>query len=105
MGERPATCPSCSKRMSKKQWYYRNGQYFCSKGCWETAKSKAEAEGAKTEKVAPTAEASPASSESAKSEKPAAVSAEPPEKSEPVKAERPTTSAKAEQIKGEAAQK
>ena len=44
MAERPATCSSCGKRLSKKQWYYRNGQFFCKKHCWQTAKQKAAAE-------------------------------------------------------------
>jgi hypothetical protein len=41
MAERPTNCPSCGKRLSRKQWYYRNGQFYCKKGCWETAKAKA----------------------------------------------------------------
>ena len=41
MAERPATCSNCGKRLSKKQWYYRNGQFFCKKPCWKTAKQKA----------------------------------------------------------------
>ena len=41
MPDRPATCSSCNKRLSKKTWYYRNGQYFCKKGCWKTAAKKA----------------------------------------------------------------
>ena len=41
MAERPATCTSCGKRLSKKHWYYRNGQFFCNKRCWTTAAAKA----------------------------------------------------------------
>ena len=41
MPDRPATCSSCNKRLSKKTWYYRNGKYFCKKGCWQTAAKKA----------------------------------------------------------------
>ena len=40
MANRPATCASCGKRLSKKQWYYRNGQFFCTKRCWTDVKSK-----------------------------------------------------------------
>ena len=39
-----ATCSTCGKRLSKKQWYYRNGQYFCTQHCWNTAKAKAQQE-------------------------------------------------------------
>jgi len=44
MAERPTACASCTKRLSKKQWYYRNGQFFCSKRCWKTAQEKATTE-------------------------------------------------------------
>lgn len=47
MADRPAACSSCGKRLSKKSWYYRNGQFFCKKRCWETAKEKAASEAAK----------------------------------------------------------
>jgi len=40
MAERSAACSSCGKRLSRKQWYYRNGQYFCKKRCWKTAQKK-----------------------------------------------------------------
>ena len=49
MADRPAACTSCGKRLSRKQWYYRNGQYFCSKRCWKTAAEKAAAEAPKAE--------------------------------------------------------
>ena len=57
MVDQPATCASCGKRLSKKQWYYRNNQFFCKKRCWETAKekakdTKAQADSAKAEKEA-----------------------------------------------------
>lgn len=32
---RPDNCVKCNKRLSKKQWYYRNGQFYCSKTCWK----------------------------------------------------------------------
>ena len=41
MAERSAACTSCGKRLSRKQWYYRNGQFFCKKRCWTEAKAKA----------------------------------------------------------------
>lgn len=41
IGSRPATCTSCGKRLSRKQWYYRNGAYFCKKRCWVTEREKA----------------------------------------------------------------
>ena len=41
MADRPTACASCAKRLSKKQWYYRNGQFYCKRRCWETAKDKA----------------------------------------------------------------
>ena len=46
MANRSGACASCGKRLSKKTWYYRNGQYFCKKRCWETAKAKAGADAA-----------------------------------------------------------
>ena len=51
---RAATCTSCSKRLNRKQWYYRNGKYFCKKRCWvkETEKTAKEAKEA-AEKAAP----------------------------------------------------
>lgn len=46
MAERPTACFSCGKRLSRKQWYYRNGQFFCTKRCWKTASQKAAKEAA-----------------------------------------------------------
>ncbi len=55
MAERPSAC-TCGKRLSRKQWYYRNGQFFCKKRCWLTAQAKAAgAEGAKDAGKAATA--------------------------------------------------
>lgn len=42
MADRPSACADCGKRLSKKQWYYRNGQFYCKRRCWETAKEKAD---------------------------------------------------------------
>ena len=39
--ERPTNCPVCKKRM-KNKWYYRNGKYFCCKGCWKQEKLNSE---------------------------------------------------------------
>ncbi len=44
VGNRPATCTSCGKRLNRKQWYYRNGKYFCKKRCWVTEAEKAAGE-------------------------------------------------------------
>ena len=57
---RAAACTSCGKRINRKQWYYRNGKYFCKKRCWvkETEKTAAEsAEKAKNAKEAKAKEA------------------------------------------------
>ena len=50
-----AACTSCGKRLNRKQWYYRNGKYFCKKRCWvkeaeKTAKESAEKASAKEAK-------------------------------------------------------
>ena len=47
IGTRAATCASCNKRLTRKQWYYRHGKYFCKKRCWVTEDAKAKAEAAK----------------------------------------------------------
>ena len=39
-GGRSQNCSQCKKRLSRKQWYYRNGNTFCSKGCWKASKEK-----------------------------------------------------------------
>jgi hypothetical protein len=44
IGNRPAACASCGKRLTRKSWYYRNGKYFCKQRCWETDRAKADAE-------------------------------------------------------------
>lgn len=38
--ERPTNCVKCNKRMKRKSWYYRNGGFYCSKGCWKQAEAK-----------------------------------------------------------------
>ena len=50
IGSRPATCASCGKRLNRKQWYYRNGKYFCKKRCWVTESEKAASEKVTKEK-------------------------------------------------------
>lgn len=37
---RPDNCVQCNKRLSKKQWYYRNNRFYCSKTCWKAATVK-----------------------------------------------------------------
>ena len=39
---KPQNCTQCKKRLSRKQWYYRDGNTFCSKGCWKTFKQAKE---------------------------------------------------------------
>ena len=48
--EKPANCASCNKSIKNKRWYYRNGKYYCSKRCWQTAvkKDKAPAQAQET---------------------------------------------------------
>ena len=46
--EKPANCASCNKSIKNKRWYYRNGKYYCSKRCWQTASKKAKAPAAET---------------------------------------------------------
>lgn len=38
--EKPANCAGCNKSIKKKRWYYRNGKFYCSKRCWQTAVEK-----------------------------------------------------------------
>ena len=53
IGSRPAACASCGKRLNRKQWYYRNGGYFCKRRCWVTEQAKAKKDvAAKAEQVA-----------------------------------------------------
>ena len=39
--ERPKNCVRCNKPLKRKSWYYRNGKFFCSKGCWKLFQKKA----------------------------------------------------------------
>ena len=41
IGDRPAACASCGKRLNRKSWYYRNGKFFCKRRCWVTESAKA----------------------------------------------------------------
>ncbi|MDD5495544.1 MAG: hypothetical protein PHP46_00410 [Candidatus Omnitrophica bacterium] len=41
--EKPSNCASCNKSIKRKRWYYRNGKYYCTKRCWQTAVKKKEA--------------------------------------------------------------
>ena len=76
MAERPSVCASCGKRLGKKQWYYRNGQFYCKPRCWETAKAKvtADAVAAGTAQAAPAASAGGAEAKEANAEKKEATS-------------------------------
>ena len=62
--ERPSVCAHCGKRLSKKQWYYRNGKFFCKPRCFREAQEKAAAETAKA------AEAKAAAAEAPKPQEP-----------------------------------
>ena len=68
IGTRAATCSSCGKRLNRKQWYYRNGKYFCKRRCWVTEQEKAATEAAK---ASGTAKAEAAKPEPAEKEAPA----------------------------------
>ena len=47
--EKAANCASCNKSIKNKRWYYRNGKYYCSKRCWQTAVKKDKAPAAASE--------------------------------------------------------
>ena len=38
---RPKECVICSKNIQK-LWYYRNGKFYCGKGCWKKSKKEKE---------------------------------------------------------------
>jgi len=50
LATKAAACTSCGKRLNRKRWYYRNGQYFCKKRCWITAHEKAATDAAEASK-------------------------------------------------------
>jgi endogenous inhibitor of DNA gyrase (YacG/DUF329 family) len=37
-------CTNCSKQVKRITWFYKNGKYFCSKGCAATYLKKAQEE-------------------------------------------------------------
>ena len=62
-----AACTSCGKRLNRKQWYYRNGKYFCKRRCWVKESEKAATEAAEkaakdAPKEAPAAKEAPTAS-------------------------------------------
>lgn len=77
VGNRPAACASCGKRLTYKHWYYRNGKHCCNKRCWVTenekqakeqqAKEQESAKEATAAKVAPAAKEAPAPAKEAAS--------------------------------------
>ncbi|MBI3087669.1 MAG: hypothetical protein HYY91_02100 [Candidatus Omnitrophica bacterium] len=81
MPDRPTNCPTCNKRLSKKSWYYRNGQYACKKGCWQAAQAKA-----KQEQTAKHAPGEPVKEAPAKTAAPAEAAAAPKEAPKAAKA-------------------
>ena len=60
IGSRPATCASCGKRLNRKQWYYRNGKFFCKRRCWVTENVKATEQAAAAKEKGVDAKAAPA---------------------------------------------
>ena len=57
IGTRAAACSSCGKRLNRKQWYSRNGKYFCKRRCWVTEQEKAGTAAAKAKDAAKAQEA------------------------------------------------
>lgn len=47
--ERPSVCGHCGKRLSKKQWYYRNGKFFCKQRCFHDNVAKTAADNVKAD--------------------------------------------------------
>ncbi len=35
------TCTKCNKSIKRLNWYYRDGKYFCGKGCYKNFSEKA----------------------------------------------------------------
>lgn len=59
----PTNCQQCNKRIRRKNWYYRNGRYFCGDKCSKTNAEKIAQEkvkAAETAKAAKEAEAAKA---------------------------------------------
>ena len=48
--EEQKNCLGCNKPLHKAKKYYRNGKYFCNKGCWKKAEDKRKAEAAEANK-------------------------------------------------------
>ena len=38
--EKPKNCVRCNKPVKRKTWYYRNGKFYCGKGCWKLSQQK-----------------------------------------------------------------
>lgn len=88
MAERPSVCAHCGKRLSKKQWYYRNGKFFCKQRCFHdnvekvaADKVKAQAKAAEDAKAAE--EKAAAEAKAAEAAKAAAVAPETPKEGAP----------------------
>ena len=60
LATKAAACAQCGKRLNRKQWYYRNGKYYCKPRCFETERAKAANEAPAKPAAAPAAEARPA---------------------------------------------
>lgn len=82
MAERPSVCVHCGKRLSKKQWYYRNGRFFCKQRCFHENLEKvageklkaAETKAAEASKVAAAPAEAPAPQEPKEGSQPAPAS-------------------------------
>lgn len=50
---RPTNCLACNKAFKHRKWYYKDGNYFCTKRCWKKfAEEKKKEEAAKAAKKA-----------------------------------------------------
>ena len=71
---RPTNCAGCNKQFKYKHWFYKNGQYFCTKRCWKKYDAQKKKEAA--EKAAKEAEEKEAAAKKAAEEKAAAEAVE-----------------------------
>jgi len=37
---KPKNCCFCNKALKRRNWYYRNGKYYCKKKCWIEERKK-----------------------------------------------------------------
>lgn len=89
MAERPSVCVHCGKRLSKKQWYYRNGQFFCKQRCFHENLEKVAGEKLKAAEAKAAEAAKAAETKAAEAVKAAAAPAEAPAPQEPKEGSQP----------------